>query len=99
MFYQVLTSIDYLGLPELGLNESDQQSPLGFRALGFEHIYLLDNHLALCTLLLVPRLLGSEVLAPTAVTETTDQTSTAEPATPALSFLAQIDPPLLEQLH
>lgn len=59
-FTLAIISLDLIvGLPELGLNESRDPSMTRFQAFALELFYLLDNHLVLCSLLLLPRLLSS----------------------------------------
>lgn len=63
-FTLAITSFDLiLGLPELGLNETSNNTPTTSRVqeFGLELIYLFDNHAILCTLLLLPRLLWPEI--------------------------------------
>lgn len=58
-FALAITSLDLIvGLPELGLNDSHDTPTNRLQAFGLELIYLLDNHLLLCTLLLLPELLS-----------------------------------------
>lgn len=55
-FTLAITSFDLiLGLPELGLNESEPLPSSRLQAFGLELVYLLDNHIILCVLLLLPR--------------------------------------------
>lgn len=61
-FTLAITMLDLIiGFPELGFNGDMTTAPdEKGRALGLEVIYLLDNHIFLCTLLLLPRLLLSD---------------------------------------
>lgn len=59
-FTLAITSLDLIvGLPELGLNETQDTGTSRLQAFGQELFYLLDNHLVLCAMLLLPRLLLS----------------------------------------
>ncbi len=60
LFTLAITSVDLIiGLPELGLNESQDTSTTRIQAFGLELVYLFDNHLILCSLLLLPRFFSS----------------------------------------
>ncbi len=60
-FTLAITAFDLIvGLPELGLNGAVQSPQSRAKAFGMELIYLLDNHLALCLLLLLPRLIPAK---------------------------------------
>lgn len=91
-FVLAITSFDLIvGLPELGLNgESDGQAAANLSAFGRELIYLSDNHLSLCAILYLSRLLLRKQA------EGNDQPSTKPvvDATRIPSFLDAIDPPL-----
>lgn len=99
-FTLAITTFDLiLGLPELGFNGSDGNSVAGLPAFFRELIYLSDNHLALCALLMFPRYLAGRMPAREsdnkestayAVAAGADATHQASPS----SFLATIDPPL-----
>lgn len=59
-FTLAITSLDLIvGLPEMGLNDNQAVLVNHYQAFLFELIYLFDNHLALCTLLLLPRVFSS----------------------------------------
>lgn len=56
-FVLSVTAMDIvLGYPELGIDGSDSGDRSRMLALALEMIYLFDNHVALCLLLTVPRL-------------------------------------------
>jgi hypothetical protein len=91
-FTLAITAFDLIaGLPELGLNGS-QQSGSRVSAFALELVYLFDNHVALCLLVLLPRWLSRadtaepEVQQPAVELEVTENGYTA--------FLESIDPPL-----
>ncbi len=64
-FTLAITSLDLIvGLPELGLEQGGEKSITRFQAFGLELVYLFDNHLVLCLLLLLPRFLFSKGLKP-----------------------------------
>lgn len=90
-FVLAVTALDIvLGQPELGLDTG--QVPAGLRLAEFamELVYLLDNHLALCLLLTIPRVVLRTAAAPAA------EMSTAGPEGGAAdgAVLRGIDPPL-----
>lgn len=61
-FVLAITALDIvLGYPELGLENSRSVSVSRFAEFGLELIYLLDNHIALCLLLTVPRIIVGQV--------------------------------------
>jgi hypothetical protein len=98
-FTLAITTFDLiLGLPELGYNGSDGGSVAGISAFFKELIYLSDNHLALCALVMFPRYLASGPPVHVPDTESTDGLArgAADPADqpPPTSFLATLDPPL-----
>ncbi|MEM7258126.1 MAG: LytTR family DNA-binding domain-containing protein, partial [Pseudomonadota bacterium] len=72
--------------PELGLNTDAGEYRASLSAFARELFYLSDNHLALCAILLLPRVWS----------RTQPATATPAPAesNPATSFLQSIDPPL-----
>lgn len=94
-FVLAITAFDLIvGLPELGLNGAEQISRTRAAAFGLELIYLLDNHLALCGLLLLPRLIAAK---------SEPQTTAIKPAAqvdeqPAV-FFDSVDPPLEGSLY
>lgn len=102
-FTLAITTFDLiLGLPELGLNsagaEIANQSRL--KAFGLELIYLSDNHIAVCLLLLLPRIMISDTSLD-AISETAADehaTSTIQPPTVDESelvvFLESLEPAL-----
>ncbi len=62
-FTLAITSFDLiLGLPELGFNDGSNLPHSRVGAFGLELVYLFDNHVILCTLLLLPRLLKTELM-------------------------------------
>lgn len=64
-FALAITAFDLIiGLPELGLNGTEQSSRSRAAAFGLELIYLLDNHVALSLLLLLPRLIPAKLEKP-----------------------------------
>ncbi len=62
LFTLTITAFDLIvGLPELGFNEESASQVSTVKAFLLELLYLLDNHVVLCLLLLLPRiLLGSD---------------------------------------
>jgi hypothetical protein len=99
-FTLAITTFDLiLGLPELGFNASGGSSEVGFSAFMKELVYLSDNHLALCALIMLPRYLASRVpeqlpgesdgLAD-ALNRSPNTATTPQPNT----FFSTIDPPL-----
>ena len=98
-FTLAITTFDLiLGLPELGFNGADGNSVAGLPAFLKELIYLSDNHLALCALVMFPRFLAARMPARASDNETVaDRLATGADATrqpPPSSFLASIEPPL-----
>lgn len=56
-FTLAITSFDLiLGLPELGMNGNETQSVTRLQEFSLEMLYLLDNHITLSALLLLPRI-------------------------------------------
>jgi hypothetical protein len=97
-FTLVITTIDLIiGLPELGLNGASVQTTSRWLAFGKELIYLLDNHAALCALLLLPRLLKHSV-ANSDAANTNQLKNPTEPET-AHSFFDTLDPPLTGRIY
>ncbi|WP_211665149.1 LytTR family DNA-binding domain-containing protein [Leucothrix arctica] len=90
-FTLAITALDLvMGLPELGLDSIDLHSGSRGWAFGLELFYLLDNHIILSVILLLPRLLlqiGSQVAN---VTESDLKKETTAQA----SFFDSINPPL-----
>ncbi len=90
-FVLAITAFDIvLGYPELDLRTEGTRNDTQLAAFGKELFYLLDNHLALCLLLSMPRFIGG-------LTSKSSETELAEPrAKPpsTSSFLANLSPPL-----
>ena len=92
-FTLAITAFDLIaGLPELGLNGSPL-SGSRVSAFALELVYLFDNHVALCLLLLLPRWLShadnAEPEAPQPVVQSNEANTNGYAA-----FLEAIDPPL-----
>lgn len=63
-FALTITAFDLIvGLPELGLNDDSAALLSTSRLFGYELIYLLDNHVVLCLMLLLPRLIQTYSLS------------------------------------
>lgn len=93
-FTLAITSFDLiLGLPELGITGGSEQQVSRLPAFGKELIFLLDNHVSLCALLLLPRTLWRLTPADAVANEyepSTDAKSVAAGGT----FIDSLDPPL-----
>lgn len=90
-FTLAVTTFDLiLGLPELGFNAVDGSADTGLSAFLKELIYLSDNHLALCALLMMPRYLTRRL--PEHETSETNTSSGADQKKD--TFMDAIDPPL-----
>lgn len=90
-FALAITSFDLIiGLPELGFNDQSTQTVSRLPAFGKELIYLFDNHLALCALLLLPRLLSQVAPADESPIERMPENSHATGA----GFFDTLTPPL-----
>ena len=97
-FVLAITAFDLIvGLPELGLNEASAGQESTATAFAYELIYLLDNHLALSLLLLLPRLQRTLFDLPVAASNSPsgETSSTKSPNT----FLESLDPPLQGDLQ
>jgi hypothetical protein len=96
-FALTVTAFDLvLGLPELGFNENSVIHMSTSKAFGFELMYLLDNHIVLCLMLLLPRLIhtySSEEASP-------DNRTLHESDTPNAPnvFINSFEPPLQGEL-
>ncbi len=97
-FALAITAFDLiLGLPELGINDGSTGGGSTAAAFAYELIYLLDNHVALSLLLVLPRILAAyseqkEILAMSdPVGEKIDKS--LDP------FLQSLEPPLLGELQ
>ena len=106
-FTLAITMLDLIiGFPELGFNGDTTTAPdKKGQAFGLEIIYLLDNHLFLCALLLLPRFLlssqpnennvlenNSEVAESSESQETVSQIERAQEV--PLTFFDSLEPPL-----
>ncbi len=98
-----VTMLDLLvGLPEIGLNGDTAAGMSTAKAFAYELVYLLDNHLALCVMLLLPRFIFNQASnavqpAPPA------RPDGAQEQTPALDnapnvFVHSLEPPLQGEL-
>ncbi len=98
-----VTMLDLLvGLPEIGLNGDTAAGMSTAKAFAYELVYLLDNHLALCVMLLLPRFIFNQASnavqpAPPA------RPDGAQEHTPALDnapnvFVHSLEPPLQGEL-
>lgn len=86
-----ITSFDLVvGLPELGIQDNATTGTPLLAAFGQELIYLLDNHLAFCALLLLPRVWLANQTTPQPIADSTPTTDI--PAN--VDFIAALDPPL-----
>ncbi len=93
-FVLAITALDIvLGFPELGLDSTDQST--GFHVTEFlmELIYVADDHLFLCILLSLPRILPLLDEPMQSYSEIEGQTRTKQS-----SILPMLDPPLSGQL-
>ena len=89
-FTLAITSLDLIvGLPELGLNEALNTPTNRWQAFGLELLYLFDNHLVLCLLLLLPRFFSS---VESDLTNRSDHQTIKDFPTPL--FHETIEPPL-----
>ncbi|CAN0604853.1 unnamed protein product, partial [Ectocarpus sp. 12 AP-2014] len=97
-FALAITAFDIiLGYPELGL-ESGAATPVSkLMEFGLELLYLSDNHLVLCLLLSLPRIIMNRT-APQPVQATEEAVSAPKVAQevppPGATILARIEPPL-----
>lgn len=113
LFTLCVTMLDLLlGLPELGdhtfgLDASGAAAPAGtmLGLFGMESLYHLDNHLALCALIALPRLLLTPSVGTAAEGEPVDAPAAAMPVPlraprptapppPAPAFLERFEPPV-----
>lgn len=86
-FVLAITALDIvLGEPELGMAAGVASPSPGVGALFWEALYLADNHIALCLMLSLPRLIPA--LWP-------DEPLSAPIATPDKTLLGALDPPLV----
>ena len=102
-FVLAITAFDIvLGYPELGLEVTGAAPASKFTEFGFELLYLSDNHLVLCLLLSLPKILMSR-LALTAAEAAAQAETPSDSATSAEALvlgssrpaiLSRIDPPL-----
>ncbi|MEM7193352.1 MAG: LytTR family DNA-binding domain-containing protein [Pseudomonadota bacterium] len=91
-FTLAVTALDLvLGLPELGIDSG--RSAVGLRLSAFVHelFYLLDNHVFLCILILIPRLMRQFASADNL---NTVHESMAKKTETTASFIESINPPL-----
>ncbi len=88
-FTLAITAFDIvLGFPELGLQSGSQAGSPKISEFGLELVYQLDNHVALCLLLTMPRII-------LAVNARTSAAAIMEPEEPRHEgFLDTLDPPL-----
>jgi hypothetical protein len=100
LFVLSVTAMDIvLGYPELGIetNGGVMQSRTG--AFMLELLYLSDNHIALCALLSLPRLLLNTENPSERISSDSQGTAAAEPTRgQAPTLLSAIDPPLSGQI-
>lgn len=90
-FVLAITAFDIvLGYPELGLENGGTVASSKLAEFGLELIYLFDNHVILCLLLSVPRLL----MRPAAGEETADGVPVAQAVATANAFFDSLSPPL-----
>ncbi|MEP3276944.1 MAG: LytTR family DNA-binding domain-containing protein [Stappiaceae bacterium] len=96
-----ITAFDIiLGFPELGLEAGSAAQNSRVWEFTIEVFYLFDNHVALCLLLALPRLMARQFATPDSTEQTAPPLSTGEyAAAPASnfspsSFLRTLDPPL-----
>ncbi len=93
-FVLSVTAFDLVvGLPELGLNGGTQPEMSTARAFAYELVYLLDNHVAVCLMILLPRLINIQNVAG-AKTENSEP----EPDATTTTFLQSLEPPLLGEI-
>lgn len=91
-FTLAIIAVDLVaGLPELGLNGAQQTPAPRVSAFALELLYLFDNHIALCLLLLIPRIISQRL-----GNETTQPVDTGpDTAAPAGDlFFMNLEPPL-----
>ena len=92
-FTLAITALDLvMGLPELGLNSADLPSSSRGWAFVLELFYLLDNHVMLSLILLMPRLLLQIGGQENAISKPESDLNSETPAQP--SFFDSINPPL-----
>ncbi len=92
-FVLAITAFDIvLGYPELGLETAASMQASKFAEFAMELVYLFDNHLALCLLLTVPKLLIARLTLQMSAA-TVDAMPVDEPSQ-SPSLLAGIEPPL-----
>ena len=96
-FALTVTAFDLIvGLPELGLNDSSPSEMSTSKAFGYELIYLLDNHVVICLMLLLPRIMGTY-----SASEHNPAFKPAEESLPVITknaFADSLEPPLLGDL-
>lgn len=93
-----VTAFDLIiGLPELGLNGDTNSAGSTATAFGYELIYLLDNHVVLCLMILLPRLVLKHEVANTATVDAQDTTTDAPVS--ASAFIQSLDPALNGELY
>jgi len=90
-FTLAVTALDLvIGLPELGLNEGVQTPTSRAPAFGLEMIYHLDNHIALCLLLSLTRLIPLN----TPVEDASSNDLPEQEAQKQVSFFDSLETPL-----
>ena len=96
-----VTALDIImGLPELGINDTGAQQTSRVWAFVLELVYLLDNHIALGMLLLIPRCIFRSANTPNvndaAVEEQTDQPAIVQTSNTniPLTFFDSLESPL-----
>ncbi len=98
-FTLAITALDLIiGLPELGLNGQVQSSASRLGAFALELLYLFDNHIALCLLLFIPRVILAGVQGvpgqSNQLVETADQNNLT-----SASFFESLDTPLAGEVN
>lgn len=94
-----ITALDLIvGLPEIGFNSETTSQISTARAFAYELVYLSDNHIALCAILLLPRIMlrhafsNAEALSENNLTDT--QTDVAETINTPIAFIESLEPPM-----
>lgn len=94
-FVLAITALDIvLGYPELGAENPAAEPSFKLKEFGMELIFLLDNHVALCILLTIPRLLLENER-----NRNVDAPELPAPAPPSrATMFTELDPPLKGEL-
>lgn len=90
-----ITAFDLIaGLPELGLNGGAEVPESRAGAFALELLYLLDNHIAVCLLVYLPRMITADALDPSNVSSLEHDSSGESVIERDTLFQSSFDPPL-----